>query len=186
MYFVAEVLSEEECQEFRVRYRVCGFTVCWNAATAYLVRVRSADELSAAQSDRLRALFTHRLPDVSRLQKSPRASQEGAETTAHSDACASNTKSARVGGEGEGEGGGVRVYTLDLKHLVCVLAATFGLRVERSRSYADLSALHWLLEPERSLVEHIAQLVHLFCPQLESKLTCTFSFYRSISRLTIT
>ena len=158
---------------------MCGFTVCWNAATAYLVRVPSANELSAAQSDRLRDLFTHRLPDVSRLQKSPRASQEGPETSAHSDVCANNTKSARVGDEGEG--GGVRVYTLDLKHLVCLLTATFGLRVERSRSYANLSALHWLLEHERSLVEHLAQLVHLFCPQLESKLTCMFYVYSTLS-----
>lgn len=66
----------------------------------------------------------------------------------------------------------MRVYTRDLKLQACVLAAAFGLRMERSRSYADLSTLHWLLEPERSLIEHMERLVRMFCPQLESKLTC--------------
>ena len=187
--YAAEVLSEEECQQFRVRYRVCGFTVCWNAATAYLVRVPDADEMSAAQSDRLRDLLTHHLPHVSRLQGSARAHPVGPALTGRSEASANTMKCARVGAEDAGDGARVRVYTLDLKHLVCVLAATFGLRVEHSRSYADLSALHWLLEPERSLVEHLAQLVHLFCPQLESKLTCMFYFfaqqYEYLAQLTI-
>lgn len=177
LHIEAAVLSEEECQQFHVRYRVCGFAVCWNAATLYLVRVPNADKLSAGQRDRLVDLFARRLPDVSsvdllatRLQDRPSDApvQEGLDGhTAHSDALASNQQSPDAGG-----GEAARVYTLDLKHLACVLAATFGLRVESAHSYADLSTLHWLLEPERSLVEHLAQLIHLFCPHLESKLTC--------------